>query len=496
MPSVDPSVKSQSGLGDHPAEEVELPHPHDSHQSSASQRPEPTNAGAEVLAEEAEEGNELDRTLTSGSKGVKWAPGFDESMPERPRQRRLSSGGTRRSSIFTRAAEGHYLLGVDAGAGSKARRMSVAIPEELDVNEGPLEQHFNFISRLKQKNIGEGGAAVVKVMTSKTAGAQRDSQKLYAVKEFRDREPEDETENEYERKIKSEYAIAKACEHPNIIETYRLCYADKGTHWFHVMEYCDQGDLNDVIKEQFFTREDKDCMFKQLLRGIDYLHSRGIAHRDIKSENLLLAKDGCLKIADFGTSEVFSGVHPGVRQCRRPSIITEDAEIRYCKPGLVGSRPYMAPELLKHEQDYDPRGIDMWSCGIVYITLCIGGTPWHEALTDNNNFNIYLASWDRYVERYPDGKVEKGRQLPDFHESKKFRMLGDPELQRMVFGMLHPDPACRWSAHEALECATVTEFACCQQEGYSDDIKTRQRKALHNHLPPKKVKSLPPQKSS
>lgn len=439
----------------------------------------------------AHSGEGLAQTGTKESKssktGVKWAAGFEE--PQSPRPRRPSSPSRRRSSIYTRVDSGGYAEGVDAGVGSKARRLSVHIPDELEVDECPLEDHFSLFARLSKKDIGEGGAAVVRLMQSKSVGAGK-KDKVFAVKEFREWEPEDETEPEYIRKIKSEYAIAKSCEHPNIVETYRLCYAEKKSHWYHVMEYCDQGDLNDIVKLGYFSREDRDCMFKQLLRGVEYLHSRGIAHRDLKSENLLLSKTGCLKIADFGTSEVFCGKHPGLRNCRRPSIIKEGDEMHFCRPGLVGSKPYMAPELLKREKDYDPRAVDIWSCAVVYLSLIVGGTPWTTASTDVNNFNIYCASWDRYEKRYPDSQIQKERPCPDFVRSKEFMALGDLGCRQLVFGMLHPDPSKRWSAHEALESQTVTEFPCCQQEGYSDDIRTRQRKALHNHLPPKKLKGV------
>lgn len=429
----------------------------------------------------------------SKSGGVRWAPGFSDEVPTTRPRRTSSAGtaGTRRGSIYLRGTDGLHIEGVDAGVGSKARRLSVHIPERMEVNECLLSEHFSMLARANKKDIGEGGAAVVRLMQSKTAGTGKD--KVFAVKEFREWDREEEDEMDYMRKIKSEYAIAKSCEHPNIVETYRLCTAEKDRKWFHVMQYCEGGDLNDLITAGCFARpEDRNCMFKQLLRGVEYLHKCGIAHRDLKSENLLITKDGCLKIADFGTAEVFCGTHPGLRGCRRPSIIDDEAPIRLCSPGLVGSRPYMAPEIIKHKDDYDPRGVDIWSCAIVYISLCIGGTPWECASVDVKNYNIYCNTWDDWLAKYPDGILQEGRSLPAFAGSKQFMMLDDTPTKRMVMGMLHPDPVMRWSAKDALETKTVTEYPCCQQQGYSDDIKTRQRKAMHNHLPQKKSKFLKP----
>ena len=397
--------------------------------------------------------------------------------------RRTSSAGTtgRRTSIYLRGADNRYVEGVDAGVGSKARRLSVLTPNKLSVDECPLNEHFNLYARHNKKDIGEGGAAMVRLMTSKTAGFP--NQKVVAVKEFREWDRQEESEDEYSRKIKSEYAIAKSCDHANIVHTFRLCVSEN--KWFHVMEYCELGDLNDLINKEYFTDEDKGCMFKQLIRGVDFLHARGIAHRDIKSENLLVDREGCLKIADFGTAEVFAGMHPGLKGCRRASLVDEDAEIRFCSPGLVGSRPYMAPEIIKHDRPYDPRGVDVWACAVVFLTLCVGGTPWECASNDIKNYNIFCTTWDEWQTKFPDGEVREGRQLPGFAYTKQFGSFSPP-VRTMIMGMMHPDPAHRWSARDVKETKTVRDYECCQQQGYSDDIKERQRKVMHNHIPPDK----------
>lgn len=408
----------------------------------------------------------------------------------RPRPRRNSSTGTRgrRSSIYYRETEGgDYEEGVDAGVGSKARRLSLHIPDQLSVDECRLEEHFNGLSRLNKKKIGEGGAAEVQIMKSKTAGEG----KVFAVKEFRPWDQTEEDKDDYIRKIKSEYAISKSCEHPNIVSTFILCKS--GQNWFHVMQYCDLGDLNDLIAKRYMPDELKDCMFKQLLRGVDYLHTRGIAHRDLKSENLLVTHEGCLKIADFGTSEVFCGLHPGVRNCRRPSIVDEEEPIRLCEPGMVGSRPYMAPEIIQREHDYDPRCVDVWSCAIVYLSLYFVGTPWDVASMDNNNYAVFKRNWDEWLEDRPGEKgiVQRGGPLPTLaYTSKKFRL---PQTAlSMIFGMLHPDPERRWKIREAVDVVSDRDpkkggpWPCCQQAGYSDDIKAREKKVRHDHVPPDK----------
>lgn len=432
-------------------------------------------------------------TTQSGDGGsrrrIRWAQGFEDEPEARPRRTSSTATPRRRSSIYYRQHEsGEYVAGVDAGVGSKARRLSVHMPSDFIVDECKLEEHFTRISRLNKKKIGEGGAAEVQLMNSKTADADHQgNKKIYAVKEFRPWDSQEEKEEEYIRKIKSEYAIARSCEHPNIVRTFRLCTS--GTEWFHVMDYCEAGDLCDLINKRYMTQEDRNCMFKQLIRGVDYLHSRGIAHRDLKSENLLVTLDGCLKIADFGTSEVFCGQHPGLRRCRRPSIIDQEQEIRLCKPGQIGSRPYMAPEIMER-QEYDPRCVDVWSCAIVYLSLCFVGTPWDSATTDAKNYEAFHCSWDEWLHEHPDGEIKKEGSLPSIAKNKLFG-LSTPHARNMIMGMLHPDPKHRWTIKMAMDIVNerdayrgVDPWPCCQQEGYSDDIRTREKKVMHKHLPP------------
>ena len=230
----------------------------------------------------------------------------------------------------------------NTGVGLKARRLSTSLPDDFTVDVVELNKEFASGSLLpgkRGKMIGKGATATVKLMTRKGGPADE----VYAVKEFR-RKGQKEDEEEYIKKVKSEYCIARSLHHPNIVHTVRLC-----THsgrWNHVMEFCPQGELFSLVQKKYLTPEDNLCLFKQLLRGVAHLHSHGIAHRDIKLENLLMTDDGHLKITDFGVSDVFCGEHPGLRaaggECGKNM-----REIRRCTPGICGSLPYIAPEVLE-----------------------------------------------------------------------------------------------------------------------------------------------------
>ena len=232
----------------------------------------------------------------------------------------------------------------DAGTGLKARRMSLNLADDLFVDVVELYTEYTDQSKIigrRGKHVGKGATSNVRLMHRKGHPGE-----VYAVKEFRGKSS-NEKEEDYEQKVKSEYSIAKSVHHPNIVETFRLC-----THngrWNHVMEFCDQGDLFSLVAQKYLSKEDhlKDrlCLFKQLVQGLNYLHQNGIAHRDIKLENLLITKDSKLKITDFGVSEVFAGIHPGLRAASGRCGM-EMGEVRLCPPGMCGSPPYVAPEVI------------------------------------------------------------------------------------------------------------------------------------------------------
>ncbi|KAG0361500.1 serine/threonine-protein kinase HAL4/sat4 [Gamsiella multidivaricata] len=219
-------------------------------------------------------------------------------------------------------------------------------------------------------NIGQGATAVVRL--AHKLSEDDETEKLFAVKEFRKRR-KDETEKEYVKKLTSEFCISSTLHHENIVETVDLVQ-DEQQHWCEVMEYCCGGDLYNTIKQGHMSRIEIDCCFKQLIHGIAYLHSMGVAHRDIKPENLLLDGQGRLKITDFGVSDVF-------RMCWEKSP--------HLSKGLCGSEPYIAPEeFLKKE--YDARCVDVWACGIVYYCMVYQGIPFRAATAQDLNYQHYL----------------------------------------------------------------------------------------------------------
>ncbi|KAI5306564.1 hypothetical protein KEM56_000259 [Ascosphaera pollenicola] len=231
--------------------------------------------------------------------------------------------------------------------------------------------------------------------------------------------------------------------------------------------------------------------------------SNGIAHRDIKLENLLLTEEGHVKISDFGVSEVFCGIHPGLREAHGECGIGMK-DVRLCQPGICGSMPYISPEVLAKKNDYDPRTLDVWSCAIVMITLACRGNPWQAAQPSDMNYMNFVSAWDKFLKNHPDGLIT------DFAMPKCgpiFSLISQyysPGLRRLLLAMLHPNPEKRVSINDVLNDKYFRTIECCSPESNEDETvmidaagKGSTKKAckmsvqkVHHHAPPER-KILP-----
>lgn len=408
-------------------------------------------------------------------------------VPQTPESRMRSPSLSDTSKMQERYAISRH---AETGVGLKARRLSSSLPDDFIVDTCELSEEFvstSVIPGRRGKQVGEGATATVSVMYRR---GNKDIR--YAVKEFR-KMAKNESPAEYEEKVKSEFTIAKSLQHPNIVKTYRLC--TRNGRWNHVMEFCAQGELFSLIQRNYLSDSDKLCLFKQVVRGVAYLHENGIAHRDIKLENLLLTDEGHVKITDFGVSEVFSGIHPGLRSAGGKCGQDMDA-VRLCSPGICGSLPYIAPEVLAKKGPYDPRPLDVWSCGIVYLTMMCNGYLWSAADTENPTYKSFIRGWERFLERNPEGITSDA--IPRCGAG--FGLLTNLPMKRLVLRMLHPDPAKRITIQEVIKDRYFKNIECCAPDHLEDasdvgqiDVSGRGSLAAarsmrvlksHNHIPP------------
>jgi serine/threonine protein kinase len=153
--------------------------------------------------------------------------------------------------------------------------------------------------------------------------------------------------------------------------------------------------------------------FKQLLFGLDYIHSLGVAHRDLKPENLLI-RNNVLKIADFGSADVF-----------RVAWLDHSR----LSDGLCGTTPYMAPEVFGNG-GYWAAPIDVWSAGIIFFCMLFDGVPFGCARKSDTNYPIYL------------------RKRPLF-QYDPFNVLG-MDQRKLLYVMLDPDSDSRITISQVL----------------------------------------------
>ncbi|XP_058207756.1 CBL-interacting serine/threonine-protein kinase 21-like isoform X2 [Rhododendron vialii] len=170
-------------------------------------------------------------------------------------------------------------------------------------------------------------------------------------------------ENNLTNQVKSEIRTMKLLRHPNIVRIHEVIGTKTKIHI--IMEYVSGGQLSDRMS--YAGRLDEKHArkhFQQLIDAVDYCHCRGVYHRDLKPQNLLLGSKDNLKVSDFGLSAL-----------RKPGDVLSTA---------CGSPSYVAPELLANK-GYEGAAADVWSCGVILFELLAGRLPFD----DQSLMNLY-----------------------------------------------------------------------------------------------------------
>ncbi|KAF3456783.1 hypothetical protein FNV43_RR01437 [Rhamnella rubrinervis] len=141
--------------------------------------------------------------------------------------------------------------------------------------------------------------------------------------------------------------------HPHIINLHDL-YEDE-THLHMVLDLCDAPDLHCRVTLRVFTEPEAASVMSQLMEAIAHCHRLGVAHRDIKPDNILFDQRNRIRLADFGSAE----------------ILKEGESMS----GIVGTPYYVAPEVLSG-RDYSEK-VDVWSAGVVLYIMLAGFPPFY-----------------------------------------------------------------------------------------------------------------------
>uniref|UniRef100_A0A453AML2 non-specific serine/threonine protein kinase n=1 Tax=Aegilops tauschii subsp. strangulata TaxID=200361 RepID=A0A453AML2_AEGTS len=159
--------------------------------------------------------------------------------------------------------------------------------------------------------------------------------------------------------IRREICTMKLIQHPNVVRLHEVMGSK--ARIFIVLEYVTGGELHDIIAARGSLKEDEARRyFQQLINAVDYCHSRGVYHRDLKLENLLLDTAGNLKVSDFGLS-----------------AISEQAKADGLLHTTCGTPNYVAPEVIQ-DKGYNGALADLWSCGVILFVMLAGYLPFED----------------------------------------------------------------------------------------------------------------------
>ncbi|XP_055650299.1 serine/threonine-protein kinase Nek1 isoform X8 [Falco peregrinus] len=193
---------------------------------------------------------------------------------------------------------------------------------------------------IKVRKIGEGSFGKAILVKAKENGQQ------YVIKEINISKMSNKEREESRREV----AVLANMKHPNIV-LYRESFEENGCLYI-VMDYCEGGDLFKKINAQkgiLFSEDQILDWFVQICLALKHIHDRKILHRDIKSQNIFLTKDGTVQLGDFGIARVLNSTAELARTC-------------------IGTPYYLSPEICQNKP-YNNKS-DIWALGCVLYEMC------------------------------------------------------------------------------------------------------------------------------
>eukprot|EP00240_Pyramimonas_obovata_P003572 CAMPEP_0118939268 /NCGR_PEP_ID=MMETSP1169-20130426/28417_1 /TAXON_ID=36882 /ORGANISM="Pyramimonas obovata, Strain CCMP722" /LENGTH=832 /DNA_ID=CAMNT_0006883491 /DNA_START=442 /DNA_END=2937 /DNA_ORIENTATION=- len=161
-------------------------------------------------------------------------------------------------------------------------------------------------------------------------------------------------------RIQEEIRILESIKHKHIINMREVLFLhDK---FYFVMEYAEGGCMTSLLTRGRLLEERARELLCETCLGLEYCHRRNVVHRDLKSENLLLDKDGHVKVADFGLSTILNPAD-------------QDMSL------ICGTPAFAAPEIFLRQQYTD--AVDVWSLGVILYELTTGAVPFHQPTSDD-----------------------------------------------------------------------------------------------------------------
>eukprot|EP00731_Ephydatia_muelleri_P029820 Em0021g343a len=261
----------------------------------------------------------------------------------------------------------------------KKKRLS-----DFDTPHTRVEEESDVEKRYTLGNmLGQGTFGTVLEATNKCSGQQ------YAMKIVNKDKPGSSAIQFLLREVE----VLKRVSHPHIIKLEEVL--DTPKKMYLVMELCQGGELNDMLKKKGnFKEQDAKVVMQQLIDAVVYLHDNDIVHRDLKLQNVMLSTSDPsdefnIKVTDFGLAYMRS-----LNECN------DDLMSAHC-----GTPFYMAPEVIKNKQEYS-KLCDVWSLGVIMYELLCGKVPFQgdtlpklEALILQGTLNFSEPEWAQVSEQ-------------------------------------------------------------------------------------------------
>ncbi|KAI0912028.1 hypothetical protein F4823DRAFT_560429 [Ustulina deusta] len=274
---------------------------------------------------------------------------------------------------------------------SQSTTLDVAAALKRICSEGDPREIYRGFTK-----IGQGASGGV------YTGHERGSNRLVAIKQMNlEQQPKKDL-------IINEILVMKDSIHPNIVN-FIDSYLCGGELWV-IMEYMEGGSLTDVVTFNIMTEGQIASVCRETLKGLQHLHSKGVIHRDIKSDNILLSLEGSIKLTDFGFCAQINEAHNK-------------------RTTMVGTPYWMAPEVVTRKE-YG-RKVDIWSLGIMAIEMIEGEPPY---LTESPLRALWLIA----TNGTPQIK-EEHTLSPVFRDFLYFALKVDPEKRASAHDLLRHD---------------------------------------------------------
>ena len=311
------------------------------------------------------------------------------------------------SKISTAAKDSKYYM-------NKSISLSNYIKNYYNENKSYPPTNINFY--LYGRRLGQGAFAKVNLGLNVLTG------RVVAIKSFKKKA--EEKFNIKMKKIQYETELMKRFNHKNITKILEVFHDEE--YMLIIMEYINGENLFSFVKKRRKLSEKlAKFLFRQIILGIEHIHSKNVVHRDIKLENIMIDFNNTIKICDFGIGKVLK---------------SED-ELLYDK---CGTPMYMAPEIiLSNENDgYKGFPVDIWSSGITLYIMLSGTLPFNLKSKNNKKENISFNGNKRYNNTYLQNQIisVKPREIENISE----------EAKDLLKGILNKNPEKRLTCNQIL----------------------------------------------